>query len=383
MAGRLPGVRRVARDGAYPPAASAKPHVIDPIALRARFDEPAPLTVGLEEEVMLLDGETLDLAPVGAAVLAAAPTDALFKLEMPAAQLELAADPAATVAGALTGLRTGRRALAAAAAAHGVRPVCTATHPFASAEGPLNEAPRYAAIEDAHGTAARRQLLSALHVHVCVRGADRALAVYNALRSHLPDVAALAGCAPYYEGRDTGLASIRPLLAALLPRQGIPPALPSWDLFTAGLEAAGDPGAWWWELRPHRLHGTLELRVPDVQATLRDTGAVAATVHALVAWLAERHDEGDLPPAEPTWRIDERRWAALRHGPAGREERLSGLLDVLTAHAERLGCAAELGDMRALLAEGGPAARLRAVAQGDVRIATVHLAESFLDGVAG
>jgi carboxylate-amine ligase len=357
-------------DSPTPPPSSAQ--------LRALFGEPAPLTVGLEEEIMLLDGESLDLAPRGAELLAAAGPDEPFKLEMPAAQVELVGRPAASVAEAIAGLAEGRRRLATLAAEHGLLPACMPVHPFAAAEGPLNDGPRYAAIEAAYGTVARRQLLSALHVHVRVEGADRALAVYNALRGHLPDIAALAAAGPYYEGRDTGLASMRPLLGALLPRQGIPPELPSWDAFAAALSDVGDPAAWWWELRPHRLHGTLEVRAPDVQASLGDAGAVAAFVYALVGWLAARHDEDDLPPAEPYWQIAERRWAALRHGLAGRPgERVAGLIESLEA------AGADLAGPRRLLAGGGPAARLREAADGDVREATAHLAGRFLVGLEG
>ena len=143
---------------------------------------------------------------------------------------------------------------------------------------------------------ARRQLVCALQVHVAVGGADRSLAVYNALRPWLPAIAALAANAPYHDGRDTGMASIRPKISELLPRQGIPPAISSWDAFADALRwgvASGAmpvPGRWWWELRPHPAYGTLEVRVPDAQATVADAAAVTALVVCLVAWLAERHD---------------------------------------------------------------------------------------------
>lgn len=332
------------------------------------------MTVGLEEEVVLLDAETLGLAPRGAELLAAAGPDAPFKLEMPATQVEVAGAPAATVAEAVASLAAGRRALAELAAEHGLRPACLAVHPFAPGEAPLNDTPRYRAIEDAYGMAARRQLLSALHVHVRIAGADRALALHNAMRSHLPDVAALAACAPYYEGRDTGLASVRPLLAALLPRQGIPPVLESWEAFATAVDAVGDPAAWWWELRPHRIHGTIEVRAADVQASLGQAEAVAAFVHALVSRLAGRHDAGDLPPPEEQRHIEERRWSALRHGTAGpMGERVLALIEELETDG------APLTGARALLAGGGAAARLRVACGGDPHEATRRLADRFLE----
>jgi carboxylate-amine ligase len=367
----------------------------DAVALRALFDTPAPATVGLEEEVMILDAETLDLRPCGPELLAAAGPDAPFKLEMPAAQLEVAGAPGATIDEAIGDLAGGRRSLAALGEASGARIAALAVHPFAAAEGRINDTPRYAAIESEYATAARRQLLASLHVHVCVRGADRALMVHNALRGHLPDVAALAAAAPFHEGRDTGLASIRPLIAALLPRQGPPPALESWEAFADGLRWAGDPAAWWWELRPHRIHGTLEVRVPDVQPTVAGAAAIGGFVHALVMWLAERHDAGEALPVAESWRIAENRWSALRHGTRGTmrdlqsgaevptDERLAALLDAVTPTARRIGAGAALAGARAVLEAGGTATRLRAAAGGDVRALTEHVAGCYLEGADG
>lgn len=325
-------------------------------ALRAAFDGVTPLTVGLEEEVVLLDPETLDLAPVAADVLR--DLDGRFKPELPAAQLELVTPPRATVAQAIDDLRDARRTLAAHAAGR-VRPAALAVHPFAAASGALSRGERYEAIERRYGEVARRQLVCALQVHVAVGGAERTVAVHDALRSHLPLLAALAAAAPFYEGRDTGLASIRPSLGRLLPRQGVPPALGSLDEYAGALRAVGDPALWWWEVRPHPVHGTLELRVPDVQPWLADGAAVAATAHALVAWLSDRYDGGDLPSPEPTWRIEERRWLAARHGSEGPlEEELGRLLDALVPFADRVGAGAELAGARRL-ARRGAAARLR------------------------
>jgi carboxylate-amine ligase len=343
--------------------------------LRERFDAPGPMTVGLEEEMFVCDPATLDLAPRGAELAGGA-----VRLEMPAAQIEIASAPHALVDDAIADLALARREVAVRAGAAGLVPVAAAVHPFAAAEGELNEGERYAAIEQAYGTAARRQLLSSMHVHVRVSGAGRALAVYNALRGHLPDIAALAACGPYYEGDDTGLASVRPLLAALLPRQGVPPAISSWDALADELARIGDPAAWWWELRPHRLYGTLELRVPDVQPSLADARAVAAVAHATVAWLAERYDDGEELGVPGSDQIAERRWEALRHGPG---DDVAELLDAITPTAERIGCAAGLAAARVLLESGGGAAKLRAAADGDVRRATAWLAERFLDGTAG
>ena len=129
--------------------------------------------------------------------------------------------------------------------------------------------------------------------------------------------------APSTAGQDTGLASIRPKISEGLPRQGIPPALASWEELAGELRwgtAAGalpEMGLWWWELRPHLTHGTLELRVPDAQTTVAEAAAVAAVAHALVVWLAERHDARDLEHAAPELADRREPLVACRHGVEG------------------------------------------------------------------
>jgi carboxylate-amine ligase len=279
--------------------------------LRAAFERHTAVTVGLEEELMLLDGDTLDLAPHARAVVEEL-GDARFKIEMPAAQLEIVTAPHATVAEAVTDLAEARRVLADAVAPR-FRVAGAGAHPFAAGLGPLNSGPRYEAIGAEYASVAHRQLVFGLHVHVAIPGADRALAAYNALRSYLPDLAALAANAPFYEGRDSGLASVRSRISGLLPRQGVPPALASFEAYAEALRWCGfdDPRQWWWELRLHPTFGTVEIRVPDTQATIGDTAAVATVAHALAVRLAD----DPIPPAE-SWRIDHNRWAACRHGAA-------------------------------------------------------------------
>jgi carboxylate-amine ligase len=307
--------------------------------MRDAFEEPSPVTVGLEEELMLLDAETLDLAPRAPEAIEALGGDPRFKLEMPAAQLEIVTAPHATVAKAAHELAQSRAALAAA----GFCLAGAGAHPFAAGAGPLNPGARYDAIGAEYASVARRQLVFGLHVHVAIRGADRALAVYNALRSHLPELAALAANAPFYERRDSGLASVRSRISGLLPRQGVPPAFDSFGAYAEALRWCGfaDPRQWWWELRLHPVLGTVEVRVPDTQRTVEETAAIGAVVHALVTRLAERHDGGERLPVAESWRIDQNRWSACRHGLDGEmadletgerrptRERVAALLDEL------------------------------------------------------
>jgi glutamate---cysteine ligase / carboxylate-amine ligase len=342
------------------------PAPVDLDALRAAFAHERAFTVGIEEELMLLHPESLDLEPRAADVLGRCRDDERFRQELPAAQLEIVLPPGETVADGAAALADARRALRRAADGIGVL-AGAGVHPFARAEGVLNSGARYERIEREFGSVARRQLVFGLHVHVAIPGADLALGVYNAIRERLPALAALGAGSPFHEGRDTGLASVRPTISTLLPRQGIPPAFASWadyrDALAWGAQSGAfpDPAQWWWEARLHPRHGTLEIRVPDTQATVRDTAAIAAVCHALVVDVTGRVEGGEDPGPAPGWRIAENRWSACRHGTAGiwrdvrsgrsepMAEHLHGLLDDLAPSARSVGCAEELEHARDLV----------------------------------
>ena len=357
--------------------------ILEAAALRRRFDEVGGFTVGVEEEMWLLDPETLDLAPVAANVLASLASDRRFAPELPAAQLEIVTTPTASAADAVEQLARSRRDLAAAADGLAVPAVC-AVHPTASGLGALSAGSRYDAIRRRYGTVARRQLVASLQVHVAVGGADRSLAVYNGLRGYLPEIAALAANAPYYEGAETGVASVRPMICGLLPRQGVPPHLRSWEQLITELgwsvaaPSMEEFSQWWWELRPHPRYGTLEIRVPDAQTTLSEAAGVIAFVQALVAMLTERCDEGAHVDEIPTWRIQENRFSALRHGTDGNladlssgarrptRERLLALVDEVEPTAMKLGSAALLRHTRDLIARNGAARQREACAASGI-----------------
>ena len=271
---------------------------------------------------MLLDPETLEPVPRAAEVLTRLAGDRRFKSELPASQIEITTEPCADAREAAHALMAARRELAAATAGC-ARPVGAGVSPLGEGTGELVDLPRYEQTIRDYDPVIRWQLVCALQVHVAVPGSDRALAVYNQARSYLPWLAALAANGAFYQGQDTGLASVRPKLSDLLPRQGLPPPLESWEEYaealrwgtgTAGVAA---PGTWWWELRPHPAFGTLEFRVPDSQGTVAEAAAVASVIHALVVWLARRHDGGERRRPIPTWRLEENRWSASRHGVEG------------------------------------------------------------------
>lgn len=365
-------------------------------ALRAAYEAAQPYTVGIEDEVMLLDPETLELAPRALEVISALDGDPRFKLELPASHLEIVTSPAPTVPDAAAELLGSRRELAERTSGS-VLLGAAAVHPFSSGIGELNQLERYEHTIREFGPIARRQLVCALQVHVSVPGAERALAVYNAARSYLPLLAALAANGTFYEGRDCGLASIRPKLSELLPRQGVPPAIAGWEQYAEALAWGAASGAspsartWWWELRLHPRWGTLEFRVPDAQTTVADAAAIAVLAQALSAWLGERHGAGEPLPVDPAWRIAENRWSACRHGVEGTMadlqtgrasstgELLEQLIDTLTPVAASLGAGAELERARALVRHNGALNQRRAAVDGGAVAVARTLAERFLE----
>ncbi|ADB30222.1 glutamate--cysteine ligase GCS2 [Kribbella flavida DSM 17836] len=310
--------------------------------------------------------------PAEAAPVLASLGDPRVKPELPACQLEIATSVHRDVADAVAELRTCRE-LVATACAPDLALVAAPVHPLV--EGPTALSPT----EHAAGLSARyrdvisRQLVSSLQVHLAFGDADCTLSVYHALRDLLPELTALAACAPFTAGRDAGLCSVRPVVASQLPRQGVPPIITSWHQYAEDLNWAVQGGAvanaseWWWELRPHLRYGTLELRVLDVQATTAQTSAIARFVHALGARLADLHHLGRLEPPAPTWRIAENRWSALRDGVRGElldlrtgevrptRRRLHHLIDTTEPYAP-----GSLDDVRAMV-EHPPVEHLRAL----------------------
>lgn len=290
---------------------------------RSRVESTELGTIGVEEEYLLVSPE--DHAPVSAAeeLRRRAEGDERLRLELPPCQLEMATEPRRSVEDVHRELTAARRSVAEWS--DGVaRPLSAAVHPLlVGFEGPACT-PRAQQLVARYGPAARRQLVGALQVHVALGDCDRLLAVHDALRTYLPHLAALAASAPFAGGEDQALASVRPLVAAWLPRHGTPPILGSWDNLEAQIcwgassGVLGDHTQWWWDLRPSPAHGTLEIRVPDAQPTVEDAMGVVELVVAVVRWLADRHDAGDLPEPVPTWRIDENRWSAFAFGIDGR-----------------------------------------------------------------
>jgi carboxylate-amine ligase len=347
-------------------------------ATHRRFDHAPSLTVGVEEEVILLDPERFLPTDAVEDVLAWLNGDPRFKPELRCAQLELVTPPASTVADVVRELAAARRILAERLRGR-IRFAALGTHPSSTTISAVTPTRRFREIGEELRWLARTALPSGLHVHVAVDGAERALAVYNAFRSYLPEIAALAANSPFYEGRDTGMASTRLKLREDHPRSGIPPSFGSWRTYTdfVAWGARGavirDPSYHWWDLRLNASYGTVEIRVADSQTRVDDAAGIAALCQSLAASLVDRYDAGDRLPVHDTHRIAENRWRAVRDGIAGElvdldtgrpfatRERLRDLVGELEPYAVSLGCERELGHALGLVTANG-AVRQRAIA---------------------
>jgi carboxylate-amine ligase len=349
-------------------------------------------TVGIEEELLLVDPDTHDLVPRTEAVLAAMDVDARAAgHDAYAAQLELRSPPASSVgdaAAALAELRSRAAESGATLMGSGLHPAA----PFGSAE--LVDGSRYAVVADEVRGLLRRTPESALHVHVGLPDERVAVRAFNALRRQVPLLVGLAANSPFWFGSDSGLASARFALSRAYPGRGIPRALRDVgdleELADATLTAAGlgDATFLWWDLRLHPRYGTIELREMDSQATLEHAAALAALVRALVLEAAERPPRGDDPPSEAL------AWSAFRAARDGVTATVvdgdapRALADVATDAVTRLRpLARALGDEDALdgvrtLAEAGGAERRRAAfaAGGMSRVLSDLVAETAASG---
>lgn len=339
------------------------------------FSFGSDFTVGLEEELLLVDAETLQLAPVAGAVLGAMevpPTAAGH--EAYAAQLELRSSPSGTVAEAVEELAS----LRARAATAGATLLGGGLHPTAGlGDAELVPATRYERVADEMRGLLRRTPESALHVHVGLPDERAAIRAFNAVREQLPLLLGLAAASPWWFGADSGYASARYLLTRSYPGRGIPRPLRDLDeleqLTAATLAVAAMPESTflWWDVRLHPRHGTIEVRELDAQTRLEDVAALASLVRAIVRAASER----DANRHEPSETLA---WSAFRAARDGTEAsildegRLRPLGDVARALLDRVGpVAREVGDGDALegieqiLRDGGAAGRQRrAFAEG-------------------
>ncbi len=339
-----------------------------PEALRSTFDRAMlSLTVGVEEELMLVHSSSGALVPRIDDVLRRVEGDERFRAELRASQVELVTRPYLSAVDVGREL-AGSRIELAAMLGDEISPLASGSHPTEAAPGPITNGDRYEAIALDNPWAALHMLTCGLHIHVALAGGDRALAVYNALRSYLPEFAALSANSPYREGRHTGIASTRLQLNRSLVRHGVPPVFETWDAYASFVEwgfAGGtipEPSYHWWDMRLHPGFGTVEIRVCDTQTEIADTVALVALAQTLVAWLEARHDAGEPLPVHDGYRITESLWLGMRTGDraelldldtGAREavpDRIAGLVETLDATARELGTHEELARLPSLAA---------------------------------
>jgi carboxylate-amine ligase len=332
-------------------------------------------TIGIEEEMMIVDGETYELVNAIESLLEDAP-DGEIKPELMESVLEIATKPAANTAEAGAQLRALRRQVRDTAALRGLTIGSAGTHPFALWEDQRIAArERYRELVAALRFVARQELIFGLHVHVGLDDPDKAIHVANGMRVHLPVLLALSANSPFWRGDGTGMASTRLPIFRAFPRVGVPPSYRDWADYERQIEFMVSSGVMedytylWYDVRPHPMLGTVEIRACDAQTRVEHTLGLAALIQAMVKELAEHFEAGAHLGEYPWQMLDENRWLAARHGLDGElvdlpsSERVATkalarrLLDRLREHAQDLGSAAELEGIEDLLARGNGAAR--------------------------
>ena len=286
-----------------------------------RFAHGREYTLGIEEELMLLDGESLELAQAIEPVLREAGGSGPLKPELMQCQVEISTPPCSTAAEALDELTELRRGLLLDAAACGIRVAAAGTHPFSRMEEQrVTARDRYREMVAALRFPARRVVVFGMHVHVAVGGGQKALQVIEALLPDLPILLALSTSSPFLDGEETGLASTRNVLGNAMPRTGLPPSFDTYDDYQASLERLRVAGAMadstyaWWDVWLHPKFGTVELRIMDVQPVVEDSAAIGGLVQALVRHYGKAYDRGAGFPRADRMIVAENRWLAARHG---------------------------------------------------------------------
>jgi glutamate---cysteine ligase / carboxylate-amine ligase len=302
---------------------------IDPDGAAESFAAATDLTVGLEEEFALLDPETLDMVPRFEELRDAAAEDSVLAEsiagELIRSEIEIRSGRGDDLADALARQRDSRQRLFALAARHGIALGATGTHPWADYREQLNiDTEHYRRVVEGLRWVARRNNTFSLHVHVGVRGADRAVRVCDRLRPVLPMLLAISANSPYLDARDAGLHSARSqAFTKSFPRCGIPDAFGSWRAyadyirFLVRTNSIVEYTQVWWSIRPHFTFGTVEVRICDAQSTAPEAEALAALIVACVAQAARDEEERVPFTDHPRRLVEENFWRAIRHGLDG------------------------------------------------------------------
>ncbi|MBV9196278.1 MAG: carboxylate-amine ligase [Solirubrobacterales bacterium] len=339
-----------------------------------RFTGPA-YTIGIEEELMILDARSLSLVNAIESLLEPTPSGEI-KPELMESVLEVSTEPCEGIVQASEQLRALRRQVCQTAASREMAIGSAGTHPFAMWEDQRIVArPRYRDLISALRFVARQELIFGMHVHVGIDDPDKAIHVANGMRVHMPVLLGLSANSPFWRADATGLASTRTPIFRAFPRVGIPPSYQSWEdyerriQFMIDARVIEDYTYLWHDVRPHPKLGTVEIRVMDSQTRVEHTVGLAALVQALVKELAEHYEAGQELSRYPFEMLDENRWLAARHGLDGElvdlpsAERIPTrvlarrLLDRMRDHCRELGSVDQLEAVEDLLQRGNGAAR--------------------------
>jgi glutamate---cysteine ligase / carboxylate-amine ligase len=304
--------------------------MLDMDRAREVFDGSEDFTVGIEEEFQILDPQSLDLVhrfeELREAAKADPPLHESITGELIASEIEIRSGKGATFADAVAQQEDVRRRLFRLAADRGARLAATGTHPWSPwQEQRIIDTPHYRRREEWLKYVAWRNNTFSLHVHVGVRGADRAIAVCDHLRAVLPDLLAVSANSPFLDGRDSGLHSARTqIFTKSFPRCGVHEPFGDWDTYAefanllVKVNSIVEHSQLWWSVRPHHVFGTVEFRICDAQTRAEDSTALAGLIVACIAQTALDYDDGVLPEPVKGRYIEENMWRAIRHGMEGR-----------------------------------------------------------------
>lgn len=344
-------------------------------------DDPS-FTYGIEEEYFLIDPQTLNLVRepprdlFKAAEEKAANFPGTISRELIRAQMEVGTGVCCSPADAEAQLKGLRSAAIEAAKAHGLGIAASSSHPFARTKDQLHtNRRRYRNIAEDLQFIARRITVSGMHVHIGIEDLDMRIKILNGLREYLPLMLALSTSSPFWEGEDTGLKSVRPIILDELPRSGLPDRFADYAEFERALSvltatgAIEDASKIWWDVRPSAKWPTVEIRMMDVMPLVDDALALAALCRCLCRMLWRKDQEGGAAEFAPRLAVNENRWRAIRYGASAtlidhREKRLVPMRDWVAAlcaelrdDAKYFACEAELARLRHIAETGTSADR--------------------------
>lgn len=336
-------------------------------------------TIGIEEEYLLVDRDTRNLAVDPPVELMRAYEDRLgsrVTAEFLRSQVEVGTSVCKSLGQARTELGELRSIVAEVAGRFDLAPIAASTHPFADWHVQRRtEKERYSALERDLQSVARRLLICGMHVHVCIEDEDVRIDLMNQVSYFLPHLLALSTSSPFWQGENTGLMSYRVTVFDALPRTGLPDPFDSYgqyERFVGRLVNAGlieDASKIWWDVRPSAKFPTLEMRSTDICTRLDDAITIAAMYACFLRMLYRLRGRNQRWRVYPRTLVLENRWRAQRYGPTstlvdfgiGKQVPYADLLDeiieLLREDAEAIGCVAEIEHARDIVARGTSAQR--------------------------